>query len=81
MEDKVWNYNIYNFRQLPRHFVITRSQKRNDIANSNFRTSSREFKNEQYIDPWKEHTEEYSDTYTVPHYSLDIKSTLIKVAR
>ncbi|CAL1688214.1 unnamed protein product [Lasius platythorax] len=66
--------------QFPRHFVIAKSQKRSNIAGSSFGTSSRELKSEQYTEPWKEHTEEYSDTYTVPYYNLDIKSTLIKVA-
>ncbi|XP_070165250.1 uncharacterized protein [Polyergus mexicanus] len=64
--------------QLPRHFVMVKSQKRSDVTGSNFRTSSREL--ERPIDPWKEHTVGYSDTYTVPHYNLDIRSTLIKVA-
>ncbi|XP_025270701.1 uncharacterized protein LOC112639803 [Camponotus floridanus] len=66
--------------QIPRHFVTVRSQKRSDVTDSNFRTSSRELGSEQYTDSWKEHAEEYLDTYTVPYYNLDITSTLIEVA-
>lgn len=60
--------------------MTVRSQKRSDVSGSNFRTSSRELGSEQYTDSWKEHAEEYLDTYTVPYYNLDITS-MIEVAR
>lgn len=74
-------YNIFNLPQIPRHFMTVKSQKRNDVTGSNFRTSSRELRSEQYTDPLKEHPEEYLDSHTVPYYNLDITSTLIEVAR
>lgn len=72
--------------QAPRRFATSTPKKGVDVASFSFQTSSRELTsetkhNEQRADFWEESKEDYTDSHTIPCYSLDVKSALTEVAR
>lgn len=40
-----------------------------------------EIRNEQQASSWKGHKEKETDFYAVPHYSLDVNSAVIEIAK
>ncbi|XP_011692689.1 PREDICTED: uncharacterized protein LOC105452869 [Wasmannia auropunctata] len=63
--------------EAPRRFVTSIPKKQNNIASSKFGTSRRDLTSE--TKSRIEHMDEYADSDTIPHYSLDVKSALIEV--
>jgi len=63
--------------------VTSTPKEKSNVGGTRFRTSPRELNEakQQYTNHRMEHTDEYADSYTIPHYSLDMKSALIEVAR
>lgn len=61
-------------------------KEKNNVAGPKFRASSKELtseakQTEQHMNYRMKHREDYADSYTIPHYSLDMKSALIEVTR
>ncbi|XP_071627723.1 uncharacterized protein [Temnothorax longispinosus] len=69
--------------EVPRRFVTSMPKEKSNVSSSRFGASSRELTSEpkqtEYANHQTEHTDEYADSYTTPHYSLDMKSALIEV--
>ncbi|XP_077259741.1 uncharacterized protein LOC143896068 [Temnothorax americanus] len=69
--------------EVPRRFVTSMPKEKSNVSSSRFGASSRELTSEpkqtEYANHRTEHTDEYADSYTTPHYSLDMKSALIEV--
>ncbi|XP_018304263.1 uncharacterized protein [Mycetomoellerius zeteki] len=70
--------------EVPRRFVTSTPKEKSKTTGPRFGTSPREWTNkakqtEQYTNHRMKHMDEYADSYTTPHYSLDTKSALIEV--
>lgn len=66
--------------------MTSTSKEKSNVAGSRFGTSSKELtseakRTEQYTNRQLEHTDEYANSYTIPYYSLDMKSGLVEVTR
>ncbi|XP_018367111.1 PREDICTED: uncharacterized protein LOC108763744 [Trachymyrmex cornetzi] len=70
--------------EAPHRFVTSTPKEKSKVTGPRFGTSPREWTNkakqtEQYTNRQMEHMDEYADSYTTPHYSLDTTSALIEV--
>ncbi|XP_018354522.1 PREDICTED: uncharacterized protein LOC108755778 [Trachymyrmex septentrionalis] len=70
--------------EVPRRFVTSTPKEKSKTTGPRFGTSPREWTNkgkqtEQHTNHRMEHMDEYANSYTTPHYSLDTKSALIEV--